>query len=304
MHKDCIAYFVCYLRFILKISLNNSKNKFVLFVAITGTLLAGCATTSKMTLSHTATRLDANASELANIRSMLRAQSLMARSMSVTGDVTIDQNGESNSASFSMKSKRLDANGNRIDSLSIEVLGPFGIKVAKFLASPKQYSFYDMLHDQTMAGPTDSKSLEGLTQLHGISLPMMSDLIYGLASNDVESSDSIRIYSSGESRYILIAQNFNAKVTSALDLDGTVPTDSIAGSLTLIRCRRWNGILDPTTSTASPMLAVRFSEPITVMGVSIPQHIEAAAGGNALTLAYDRTEINPPSLTVKIKMPQ
>jgi hypothetical protein len=228
----------------------------------------------------------------------------VAQSLSTTGDVTLEQAGESNSASFAMKSKRIDINGNRIDSLSIEVMGPFGIKVAKFLASPKQYAFYDLLHGQTMTGATDAKSLEDLTHLHGVSLQAMSDLVYGLPGSDLRAEDSMRFYSIGESRYVLLVQNFNVNATSVLDLEGAMPNDSSAGSLMLVRYRRWNGILNPMESKTPPAVSIHFSEPMMVNGFSIPQHIEATAGENKLTLAYDHIELNPPSLTVKIKMPQ
>jgi outer membrane murein-binding lipoprotein Lpp len=278
------------------------KNKIALIIVVAGTLLAGCASQPKMTASHPL-HIDANTIELANIRSMLAAKSLMAQSMSAKGDITLENNDGSNSASFAMKSKRLDANGNRIDSLSIEVIGPFGIKVARFLASPKQYKFYDVLHDQTMSGPTDAKSLEDLTQLKGVSLEMMSDLIYGLAGDDLQTDDSVRLYASSESHYIVIAQNFSSNTTAMLDLNGTLPSDSSAGNLTLVHYRRWNGILDPMENKVPPAVSVRFSEPIMANGVSIPQHIDATAGENKLTLAYDHIDINPPALTVKIKMP-
>ena len=71
----------------------------------------------------------------------------------------------------------------------------------------------------------------------------------------------------------------------------------------LVHYRRWNGIIDPIENHLSPAVSVRFSEPIVANGVSVPQHIEATAGANKLTLTYDHIEINPPALTVKIKMP-
>jgi Domain of unknown function (DUF4292) len=266
-------------------------------------LLTGCGSQPNITASHPANRLDVSAVELGNIRSWLAARSLLMRSMSVTGDITLDNNGETNSASFSLKSKRIDPDGNRIDSLSIEVIGPFGIKVARFLASPQQYEFYDVLHDQTLSGTTDTKSLEDLTQLQGVSLEMMSDLIYGLTGDDLSPNDSVRLYTSAESHFVLISQGVNRNATSMLDLEGSLPNDSSAGNLTLVRYRRWNGILDPMADRTRPAVSVRFSEPIVVNGVSIPQHIEAKAGANTLTLAYDHIEVNQPALTVKIKMP-
>lgn len=275
--------------------------KFALIIALAGTLLAGCASAPKTTTSSPTKRLDTNAATIANLRSWLAARSLMAHSLSVTGDVTFDQNGESNSASFSMKSKRIDKNGDRIDSLSIEVIGPFGIKLARFLASPVQYQFSDLLHGQTRSGPTDAKSLEDLTQLKAVTLQTMSDLIYGLAGSDIQPGDSVRFYSTGVSHYVMIVENTNA--TSSLDLEGMLPNDSSPGDLTLIRYQRWNGMLDPMVNNIPPAVSVHFSEPIIVNGVSIPQHIDAKAAENSLSLSYDHIDLNPPSLTVKIKMP-
>ena len=62
-------------------------------------------------------------------------------------------------------------------------------------------------------------------------------------------------------------------------------------------------ITDPGSTSVSPDVVVRFSSPIIVNGVSIPQHIAAAAGENKLTLDYNKIEINSRSLIVKIKMP-
>ena len=58
---------------------------------------------------------------------------------------------------FSMKSKRIDRE-RRIDSLSIEVKGPFGIKVARFLCSPEGYQLHDILHGETIHGATDARA--------------------------------------------------------------------------------------------------------------------------------------------------
>jgi hypothetical protein len=264
-------------------------------------MAAGCASAPKLTSTNPEHRIEASDQAIRNVRSWLAARSLLAQNMSVTGDVTFDQNGESNSASFAMKSKRLDANGDRIDSLSVEVLGPFGIKLARFLASPEQYSFYDLLHGQPVSGPTDAKSLEDLTQLKAVSLETMSDLIYGIAGSDLRPNDSVRFYTSGASHYVMIVQN--ATITSSLDLEGTLPGDSSMGNLMLVRYRRWSGRIDPTESRVPPDVSVRFSEPVVVNGISIPQHIDAKAGANSLTLTYDHIDVNSRSLTVKIKMP-
>ncbi len=245
----------------------------------------------------------ANAAAINAVRAWMVSHASEARTLSVSGDISVDQNGESNSASFAMKSKRMDATGNRIDSLSIEVMGPFGIKVAKFLASPQQYAFYDILHGQTLTGATDSKSLENLTQLKGISLATMSDLIYGLANANYHPRSAIDLYSAGVSQCALVIHDSNAYSTSVLDLIGDTPNDSSAGTLRLVRFRMWNGMIDPVANPSAPAVLIRFSEHEVVNGFSIPKHIEAISGNNKLLLEYDHIDLNPSSLTVKIKMP-
>jgi Domain of unknown function (DUF4292) len=268
--------------------------------ALISTLLGGCASSPKTTVVHPLLP-SANRVEIAGVRSWLNQESRAARSLSATGDITVDQNGESNSASFTMKSKRLDPSGNRIDSLSVEVMGPFGIKVAMFLASPQEYKFYDILHGQTLSGPTDTHSLEDLTRLQGISLQDMSDIIYGLVENDLRADDSITLYSDNDRHHALIIRKPGVS-TAALDFEGDLPSDSSLGNLSLVRYERWNGVPESITTTP-PAITVRFAEPLLVNGVSIPQHIEASAGENKLTLEYDHVDVNPSSLVVRIKMP-
>ena len=198
-------------------------------------LIAGCASVPKTAplpklhpLAPTAT-----AAAFDEIRSMVSRQSCAAQSLSASGNITVEQNGESNSASFSMKSKRLaipngDAFGSdhsvlwakRIDSLSVEITGPFGIKVARFLASPQKYEFYDILNDQTLSGPTDRQSLEDLTHLNGISLEDMSDLIYGLASLDTAYRDSIQLFSDTAHHTSLVVREPGI-ATTAYDFSGS-----------------------------------------------------------------------------------
>ena len=274
-------------------------NKTALTATIFALLLAGCASAPKTTVVHPLTP-STNLAAISGIRAWLASTSRLARSMNVSGDITVDENGESNSASFGMKSKRIDPNCARIDSLSVEVMGPFGIKVARFLASPEKYEFYDILHGQTLAGATDTHSLEDLTHLNGISLQDMSDIIYGLVWVDSNAEDSMEFYSDNAHHFALLIREPGV-ATSALDFEGTVPNDTVPGKLSLVRYRRWQGT--PPTLDVPPAIVIQFSEPALIDGMSIPQHIEAMAGGNRLTLEYNHIELNPASLVVRIKMP-
>jgi hypothetical protein len=272
-------------------------------------MFSGCSTSQKTTTNRVE-QTQANAATISSLRSWLTARSIMARNMSVEGDITLDQNGASNSASFSMKSKRLadpqqtDAGGTitRIDSLSVEVSGPFGIKLAKFLASPQKYQFYDILHGDPMTGATDAHSLESLTHLRGVSLSAMNDIIYGIAGSDLKSSDSLQFFSNGN-KHRLIVQKINARITEQIVFEGELPNDSSGGNLSLVEFIRWNSLIDPMSTSQKPDVIVKFQSPTVVNGVSIPQHIDAVAGENKLTLDYNKIEVNSRSIIVRIKMP-
>ena len=279
------------------------------------TLLASCASVPKTASTITPLEPSKNAAAIDQLRSWMNNESLRARSLSASGDITVEQNGESNSASFSMASKRIgrlaavssfDTHlptqivAERVDSLSIEINGPFGIKVARFMASPQKYEFYDILHDQTLSGRTDQESLEELTHLNGISLQDMSDIIYGLVRIDSGADDSVELYSDNANHLLLIVR-VPGVTTSAYDFRGVAAADSMAGNLSLVRYRRWPGTAEPRN--APPVLTVQFMEPVMINGLSIPQHIEATAGQNKLILQYDHVEVNPASLVVRIKMP-
>ena len=279
---------------------------FLCCLASTILLFAGCAGPQKTTTTRVIPTIDTSATRIGMLRSWLINCSIAAHSLSAAGDITLDQNGESNSASFTLKSKRLDDFGQtRIDSLSVEVAGPFGIKVARFLASPDRYQFYDILHGQTLAGRTDAYSLEELTHLNGISLSMMSDLAFGLApgGDKFAPEDSLILFSNG-SHHTLLIQRAKQNATEALDLEGSIPNEGTVTGLMLVQYRRWNSIaIDPIHTSERPIATIQYAEPTIVNGVSIPQHIEATAGLNQLVLQYNTIQVNPSPLTVRIKMP-
>jgi hypothetical protein len=243
------------------------------------------------------------------MKSWLGEASRLARAIDLSGSITVDQNGSSQSASFEMKSKRLTASGDRrVDSLSVVVSGPFGIKVARFLASPERYAFYDILHGETVSGETDQESLSHLTQLRGVSLPMMTDLIFGLVpdGDDILPEDSVVMFEHSAIQNLVIYR-MHDQATDVLDLAGAPissggPTSP--GSYALRRFRRWNGIVaDPLTTTRPADVTVSMNGHTVENGLMIPRHIEANAGKNSLELEYTDVQVNPASLTVKIKMP-
>jgi len=274
----------------------------------------GCAPSTTTTRTVPIPVTTANTAEIGHLRHVLDAASSAAHSLYVEGDITLDQNGETNSASFVMRSKRRDDNG-RIDSLSIEIKGPFGIKVARFLASPSGYKFSDILHGETMSGRMDAAALEELTHLRGITLSMMSDLAYGLAPgvSEVSPVDSTTLVTEDGSfgeivnrRDRLIIRRPELGVTELAEY--TVGSGPLDGAI--FQCTgysKWNGDADPFSRSRRPDIAIKFdwkhiNNP--KLGQwTMPDHIVATAGENILTLDYTKIDLNPSALTVKIKMP-
>src|ERR1051325_1334045 len=122
----------------------------------------GCSSTPNAT--RTVASSPASVTETRHIQEAMSMASAQAHSLYVEGDIAFEHDGESNNATFVMRSKRRSDAG-RVDSLSIEVKGPFGVKVARFLASPEGYQMYDILHGETLRGRTDAHTLETITQM-------------------------------------------------------------------------------------------------------------------------------------------
>ena len=281
----------------------------LLFVGLS--LLVSCASAPKPTVTpRPVVTVAANTEERDAFLSYLTTSALRAKAIRVKGDIALDQGSSSNSASFSLKNKRLAEHSTmtgdhavveRIDSLSMEVMGPLGIKVARFLASPVRYQFYDILQGETLSGATDARSLEGLTHLSGVSLGMMSDLVYGLVPDGsrIGPQDSVQVLSAG-ARHTMVLYRAGRNTTEVIDLDG----DLSAGLPTRMRYRRWQGIIqDAARTRVRSAVYIDFTKYQMIAGVAVPQHIEAAAGENKLTLDYQEIDVNPSELTVKIKMP-
>ena len=291
-------------------------NTFFSFALVTSAMLfiVGCGTSTKTTTTKPVATVDTSAADRQQLLDWLRLSAKHARSIAVTGDISLDQGGSEQSATFDMKSKRLreqdesEKNPNyealiRVDSLSIVVMGPFGIKVARFLASPAQYQFYDILHGETFSGAVDAHSLEALTHLEGVSLPMMSDLIYGLVPDGWKLSldDISASYITGD-RHSYIIHRSSPNITETIDIEYAAGGETAPAKL---RYRRWNGnVADPLHAGIKPALYVDYSNFSIAKDVSVPGHIEAIAGENKLVLDYKETDVNPGSLTVLIKMPK
>lgn len=281
-----------------------------LFLAASIFLLVFSSCTSSLkTTTSTSAASEATAASLVSVRSWVTGQSQAARSINISGNISVDRDGSSQSASFEMKSKRLNSSGDRrVDSLSVIVSGPFGIKVARFLASPQEYSFYDILHGETISGKTDPESLTQLTQLKGLSLAMMSDLIYGLipAGDDILPEDSVILYQRSTIQTLVIYRTHEG-VTDVAELNGALPEPGAViapVALALRRFRRWNGfVADPMNTSRPADVTIALSDHTLENGVLIPHHIEANAGKNSLQMEYTDVLVNPAALTVRIKMP-
>jgi hypothetical protein len=282
---------------IIHVTLHMSFRKAAILLAFCSawTLVWGCSSAPKATRS---TATPASVLEIEHIKSALSMASDMAHTLYVEGDITFEHDGESNNASFVMRSKRLQGKV-RIDSLSLEVKGPFGIKVARFMASPAGYQMYDILHGETMHGKTDAHTLESITQMKGLSLAMMGDLAYGLSPDMVSSADDAVEMVKVNGNPIIDVWHPSADVTERVHLIASTNGDSYK----LSDYFRFSGKAPASTDASSADIRIHFAQHQVIDGFPIPKHIEVVAGTNKLVMDYTKINLNPEPLTVKIKMP-
>lgn len=229
--------------------------------------------------------------------------------------MTVSNEETSQSGSFTLKLNRLansqsDASvTTRIDSISLEVRGPFGITAVKFLASPSMYFLYNALLGDTYEGRTNADALAGLTQLQGITLESMDDVIFGLApdADGIDPQDSVVLFSRSDSQHILLIYRFKDNFTEAITLNGIfdVARAPAPAQLAIARYERFPGRL--TTYGANmpkPQAVIRFGDHTISNGIQYPRTIDVSTGSNRLVLEYEEVAINPASLTVKINVPR
>jgi hypothetical protein len=259
-------------------------------------------------------KTDLNRARIDRVLNWLDYASLAARNLYAEGELTASDDVTSQDGHFTLRSKRLDPSSTkkssmRMDSLSVEISGPFGISVAKFLACPQQYYFYNILNGDSFHGPTDVHSLEGLTQMKGLTLAMLNDALFGLApgADMTNPQDSIELLSEGDQDLILVVRHPLTNTTDAIYLTGTIPPDSIAmkeADLSITKYQRWDGILDHIApNPPQPSVTIKYEAQTNHDGIQLPSEIETIAGKNQLTIEYSKVKANS-DVTVKIKLPR
>lgn len=225
------------------------------------------------------------------------------KSLSADGAITLKEGKSSQSGSFELKSKRIDAAGARIDSLSMIVSGPFGITAAKFLGSPKEYAFINVLEGEKYRGKPDPKTLEDMTGMKGLTIEALSNVIYGLAPNldKLGPLDSALLRSIKKDEHVLYVRRNKLGMTEMLRLRGVIGNGS---PLSLSEYQRWNSAI-ALTSTSMPQsdLAIYYEGTIASEKYRLPNYIRAKSGGRELEVEYRNASQNPDPLTVKIKIP-
>lgn len=284
---------------------------------ILSVLISSCTTVTQTTRPPTEPAIaDPNSARIDALLGWLDNAALQARSIHAEGDITVSTNESQQSGSFVVKSKRLaqlqsdPLVTDRIDSVSIQVYGPFGISVAKFLASPERYAMYSVLQGETMEGPTDARALEELTRLKGISLQAMNDVLFGLppAAELIDPQDSILLFSRGATEHILLIYRFREGFSEAIAFNGVLRDDDqpiLPEQLRITRYERWKKFIGSyDAATPKPDIKVLFSGHKTHNRVVLPNRIELTTGNNRLEIEYDEVAINPNVLTVYINVPR
>jgi hypothetical protein len=246
---------------------------------------------------------------LASVLQCINDLSLSACSLSGEGTITLKDGSNSDGGHFELKSKRLQGANmpERVDSLSMIVSGPFGITGVKFLGAPEEYQFYNAIEGEKYNGKPDAKTLQSLTGMKGLSLPTLSDVIYGLIPNDIQMpGDSISLKSVSEFRHVVYKRRAVYKITEMITLNGKLPVSpQEKANLTIMQYDRWNRIVPfDSTSVIKPDISVSYQGLVEKQSFPLPSFISARSGVTELDLEYSSASVNPKDLTVKIKMPK
>jgi outer membrane biogenesis lipoprotein LolB len=269
-------------------------------------LVAGCSPrqAQKSDSSSVSVNIQGSIDPAREIYASLNQYAIHARSLSADGAITLKEGSSSQSGSFELKSKRIDPTGLRIDSLSMVVSGPFGITAAKFMGSPKEYAFINVLQGERYRGKPDPKTIEEMTGMKGLTIEALSNVIYGLAPNldQLGPLDSAFLRSIKKDEHLLYLHRVRSGITEMLRLRGILGSGS---PLSLTEYQRWNS---PVSLSGSPMpsadLAITYEGAISSDKYRLPNYIRAQSAGRELEVEYRNAKQNPDPLTVKIKIPE
>lgn len=231
----------------------------------------------------------------------LKAQAEKAQSLMANGVITLTESGSSQSGSFELKSKRIVA-AKRMDSLSMVISGPFGITVAKFLGSPSEYNFYNVLEGEKYKGKPDPKALETLTGMKGLTIEALSNVIYGVAPSEFTftDGDSVKLFTLSETEHQLYITRASLGFSEVITAKGKL---GVALKVTLYQ--RWNQIMNyQITNKLTPDISINYSGSISSKQFALPNYITATNANKKLEIEYQNATENPTPLTVKIKMPE
>lgn len=300
---------------ISSMNLKYSPSRIAAFLLTASALyITGCTTPETITKPTTPqAQVDPDRAKIDRIIDWLELWSLNAQSLQAEGSMTVSNAETQQSGDFTLKTKRLKETApkvtSRVDSVSLEVRGPFGITAVRFLASPEYYALYNILMGETMEGPTSPQALEGLTRLKGISLPALNDVIFGLPPDpdDIDPQDSVLLFSRTPSQHILMIYRFKDNFTEALTLEGVIPDESMTigtNQFHLTRYERWSGMrMTYTATNPKTQATINYSNIVLKNNIPFADVIEVRTGENKLLLEYEEVQYNPQNLKVYINIP-
>jgi hypothetical protein len=269
-------------------------------------IVAGCSSRQAEKSDSTSVSVSVQGSidQGRDVYESLNQYAVRARSLSADGAITLKQGSSSQSGSFELKSKRIDPTGMRVDSLSMIVSGPFGITAAKFLGSPTEYAFINVIQGDRYRGKPDPKTIEEMTGMKGLTIEALSNVIYGLAPNleQLAPLDSVSLRSSKKDEHLLYVHRIRSGVTEMLRLRGIL---SNGAPLALTEYQRWSSPVS-LASNSIPLadLTITYEGVVSSDKYRLPNYIRARSAGRELEVEYRNVKQNPDPLTVKIKIPE
>jgi outer membrane lipoprotein-sorting protein len=185
------------------------------------------------------------------------------------GSITIETPEASNSGSFRVRLKKPD-------SLTVEIRGPFGVRVATLALTREQFLYYDWMENRAIVGKPEERMLRQILHL-AISFQEIFGVFTGVFPQN-DSSDTIRQFTTGNDAYNVLFRSSTRSKQYSID-----------GETYIIK---EYSISDNSTGILMTASASDFTDDTP----SLPQFLRIVfpAERRSITITYDDIRVNVP----------
>jgi len=194
------------------------------------------------------------------------------------GSITIETPEASNSGSFRVRLKKPD-------SLTVEIRGPFGVRVATLVLAREQFLFYDWMKNRATIGKPDERTLRQMLHL-AISFQEMFGVFTGAFPQN-DSSATIRQFTTWNDTYNILFRSSTRSKEYSID-----------GETYIIK---EYSVSDDSTGTLMTASASDFTDDTP----SLPQFLRIVfpTEHRSITITYDDVRVNVP-VTCAFEVPK